>query len=95
MKKIKFMLFAVAAMAAVSCAKEIDAPENQNQVQVNYVDMEFTAVMEPVTRTSLSDGNKVVWQNEDKVSVFDNSASPANTQFLAYVNGQPDILTDR
>ena len=95
MKKIKFMLFAVAAMAAVSCAKEIDAPENQNQVQVNYVDMEFTAVMEPLTRTSLSDGNKVVWKQNESLTVLDNSptATTHANQFTATSATSNPLLT--
>ena len=45
MKKIRFMLFAIAAMAAVSCAQEI-IPENQDVVEVDYVDMEFIGSLE-------------------------------------------------
>jgi len=79
MKKMKFMLFAVAAMVAASCAQEIDAPENQSQTEVGYVDLEFTSSLEGVTRTALS-GNSVVWLGSESISIFDNSASPANTQ---------------
>ena len=42
MNKMKFMLFAVAAMAAASCVKET-APEGQDNPasEVNYVQMEL------------------------------------------------------
>ena len=90
MKKMKFMLFAIAAMAAASCAQEI-ASENQNAVQVNYVDMEFTSSLEDMTKTQL-DGNKVIWTGSESISILDNSASPANTQ-AATVSGMPGVFT--
>ena len=91
MKKMKFMLFAVAAMVAASCAQEIDAPENQSQTEVGYVDLEYTSSLEGVTRTALS-GNSVVWLGSESISIFDNSASPANTQAKT-LSGTPGTFT--
>lgn len=90
MKKIRFMLFAVVVMAAASCAQEI-ASENQNAVQVNYVDMEFTSSLEGMTKTQL-DGNKVIWTGKEAIAILDNSASPANTQATT-VSGNPGVFT--
>ena len=90
MKKIRFMLFAVVAMAAASCAQEI-VPDNQNTVQVNYVDMEFTSSLEGMTKTQL-DGNKVIWTGKEAIAILDNSASPANTQATT-VSGNPGVFT--
>lgn len=90
MKKIRFMLFAIAAMAAVSCAQEI-IPENQDVVEVDYVDMEFIGSLEGVTKTIL-DGNVVRWNGKESISIFDNSASPANTQANT-VSGMSGVFT--
>ena len=89
MKKMKFMLFAVAAMAAVSCAQEI-VPEGQDVVEVNYIDMEFTSTLEGVVRTNLV-GNTVNWQGNETISIFDNSSSPQNTKATT-VSGQPGVF---
>ena len=83
MNKMKFMLFAVAAMAAASCVKET-APEGQDNPasEVNYVQMEFT--VDTKTKTAIAeDGATVLWNKGDKICVFDNSATAAtnNNQF--------------
>lgn len=85
MKKIKFMLFAVAVMAAASCAKEV-APEVSAPVEVNYVEMEFSSALE-TTKTAL-DGSSVVWIGNETISILDNSASPKNTKATT-VSGAP------
>ena len=75
MNKMKFMLFAVAAMAAASCVKET-APEGQDNPasEVNYVQMEFT--VDTKTKTTIAeDGATVLWNTNDKVAVYDNSAT--------------------
>lgn len=75
MNKMKFMLFAVAAMAAASCVKET-APEGQDKPasEVNYVQMEFT--VDTKTKTAIAeDGKTVLWNTNDKVAVYDNSAT--------------------
>ena len=75
MNKMKFMLFAVAAMAAASCVKET-APEGQDNPasEVNYVQMEFT--VDTKTKTAIAeDGATVLWNTNDKVAVYDNSAT--------------------
>jgi hypothetical protein len=88
MKKIKFMLFAVAAMAAASCAKEV-APEVSAPVEVNYVEMEFSSALE-TTKTAL-DGSSVVWVGNETISILDNSASPKNTEATT-ISGLPGVF---
>ena len=70
--KMRNSFFAAAAIVlAASCVKENPAQDN-GQVAVNYVPMEFTSAVE--TKTELSDG-KVKWLAGDQISIFDNSAS--------------------
>jgi len=75
MKKMKFMLFAVAAMAAASCAKEIvpENNENGNVPEVNLIPMTFAAGAEDAdTKIALqSDGKTIHWESTDKIKVFD------------------------
>ena len=85
MKTMKFMLFAVAAMAAAACAKEV-APEVSAPAEVNYVEMEFSSALE-TTKTVLN-GSSVSWVGSATLSSLDNSASPANTKATT-VSGLP------
>ena len=72
MKKINILLCAVATMAAASCAeKEIQANLNKP------VEMTFSAASKDMTKTSLTEGNKVVWCEDDKISVFDGVSNNA------------------
>ena len=72
MKKINILLCAVATMAAASCAeKEIQANLNEP------VEMTFSAASKNMTRTSLTEGNKVVWCADDQISVFDGVSNNA------------------
>lgn len=73
MKNMKFMLLAVAAMAAASCAKEI-APESEDATpQVNLVPMTFTAGAEDAgTKVTIQeDGKTLHWESTDQIKVFD------------------------
>lgn len=71
MKMRNYFFAAAAIVLAASCVKENPAQDN-GQVAVNYVPMEFTSAVE--TKTELSDG-KVKWLAGDQISIFDNSAS--------------------
>lgn len=69
-KLIRISFAAIAAMAAVSCGKELvgtDAPE-----QANLVPMTFTATIDMAKATC--DGAKVNWEATDKIAVFDGVA---------------------
>ena len=76
MKKMKFMLFAAAIVAAASCAKEI-APENNsgNTSDLNLIPMTFTAGTEDVdSKVALQqDGLTLHWESSDQIKVFDGS----------------------
>ena len=71
MKMRNYFFAAAAIVLAASCVKENPAQDN-GQVAVNYVPMEFTSAVE--TKTELSEG-KVKWLEGDQISIFDNSAS--------------------
>lgn len=72
MKKMRFVLFAVAAMAAASCAKEL-APENgkENTPAANLVPMTFTAGTEATKVALQEDGKTLHWEATDQLKVFD------------------------
>lgn len=72
MKKMRFVLFAVAAMAAASCAKEL-APENgkENTPAANLVPMTFTAGTEATKVALQEDGKTLHWETTDQLKVFD------------------------
>ena len=79
MKKINFVLTAVAAIATVSCVKEI-AVEN---TPVNLIPMTFTAGSDNVeTKIALQEDQLTLhWENTDQIKVFDgkNNNLPAFT----------------
>ena len=79
MKNMKLMLFAVAAIAATSCAKEI-APEKPQTGMPELIPMTFTAGAEDVeSKVALQqDGLTLHWEATDKISVFDGAS---NNQF--------------
>lgn len=69
MKRMKFMLYAVAAIATVSCVKEF-APESTSDAVL--VPMTFTAANEPETKVVLqSDKKSIHWASTDQIKVFD------------------------
>lgn len=70
MKKSYISLLAIAAMAAVSCA------EKEPQMTIGEpVEMTFEASAKTMTKTQLTDENKVIWCESDKISVFDGAAN--------------------
>ena len=79
MKKMKFMLFAVAAIATASCAKEISPENNQNgnAPELNLIPMTFTAGAEDAdTKVALqSDGKTLHWESTDQIKVFDGTST--------------------
>lgn len=89
--KTRNILYLSLAFLAMSCAKEI-TPETEVSADVKYVDVEFTAGIE--TKTTLADGNKVIWTAGDKVSVFDNSATAEthNNEFAAAASEATSVI---
>ena len=62
MKKFLSIIIAISAGLCISCSKD-DVAGNQKKI-------EFKATTEPATKTAL-DGNKVVWQNGDQITIVD------------------------
>ena len=62
MKKFLSIIIAISAGLCISCSKD-DVAGNQKKI-------EFKATTEPATKTAL-DGNKVVWQNGDLITIVD------------------------
>lgn len=80
MKKMKFMLYAAAVVAAASCAKEM-TPENntaENIPGLNLTPMTFTAGADEVeSKVALQqDGLTLHWEATDQINVFDGSETP-------------------
>lgn len=67
MKKMQFILFAVAAIAAASCVKEEQKEVSPN---VNLIPMSFTVGSEG-TKVQLQDDKSIHWEVTDKIKVYD------------------------
>lgn len=72
MKMRNYFFAAALVVLAASCVKE-NNPESSEKTTVNYVPMEFTSSVE--TKTVLTADGKVNWVADDKISIFDNSAT--------------------
>ncbi|MBR6465785.1 MAG: hypothetical protein IKS82_05050, partial [Bacteroidales bacterium] len=66
MKKLFAIIIAISAGLSVSCSKD--------DVAVNQKKVAFKATAEPATKTAL-DGNKVVWQSGDQITVVDGASN--------------------
>lgn len=78
-KNILLIAGFVLAFTAVSCSLE----ENAEPVVDSVVPMEFSADA-PATRTAITDGNAVIWSEDDAISVFDGAG---NHKFTAGTAG--------
>ena len=88
MKKIN-IFFAAALLLAASCAKE-QIPSVSNEPKL----VEKTFVADAgMTKTSLAEGNKVVWTAGDKISVFDNVSNANNPFESSSINGNGACFT--
>lgn len=75
--KIKNMIFALAALLAVSCAEELDDPkEITGPSDENLVSITFEASA-PVTKTTVDETGDVKWEQGDKIAVYYWNASAA------------------
>ena len=69
-KMMKSFLLAAAAVAAISCAKELAPEVNETPApEVELVPMTFNASSEVETKVA-HDGNGLVWQDGDKIAVI-------------------------
>ena len=88
MKRID-IVFAAALLLAASCAKE-QIPSTSNEPKL----VEKTFVADAgMTKTSLAEGNKVVWTAGDKISVFDNVSKKNNPFESSIINGNGACFT--
>lgn len=78
-KNILLIAGSVLAFTAVSCSLE----ENAEPVVDSVVPMEFSADA-AATRTAITDGNAVIWSEDDAISVFDGAG---NREFTAGTAG--------
>lgn len=78
-KNILLIAGSVLAFTAVSCSLE----ENAEPVVDSVVPMEFSADA-AATRTAITDGNAVIWSEDDAISVFDGAG---NHKFTAGTAG--------
>lgn len=88
MKKIN-IFFAAALLLAASCAKE-QIPSVSNEPKL--VEKIFVADA-GMTKTSLAEGNKVVWTAGDKISVFDDVSNKNNPFESSSINGNGAYFT--
>ena len=73
MRAIKFSLLAIAAMAAVSCAKEITPENNETpEANPNLVEITLTATGESdeETKAVFSDYPKIAWEGNEEISLL-------------------------
>ena len=85
MKMMKFFLLAAAAVAAISCAKELSPIENENPTpEVELVPMTFTASHDAGddAETKVAyEGGATVWKKGDKIMVI--ASTGTATEFTA------------
>ena len=72
-----------------SCTKE-EIISDINSSSAEKVKMEFKAGIDPVSRTVLVAGNKVNWEENDAISLFDQNS---NNKFITSTGGESVIFT--
>ena len=88
MKMMKTTLFAIAAMAAVSCVKENIQDNTSSEVNANLVELTITAGTENgETKAAFSEDAypQIVWQGNEEISVL--GANTANQKFTTTSTG--------
>ncbi|MBO5943647.1 MAG: DUF4957 domain-containing protein [Bacteroidales bacterium] len=94
MRAIKFSLLAVAAMAAVSCAKEITPETNETpEVNPNLVEITLTATGESdeETKAVFSGYPKIAWEGNEEISLL--GTNTGNQKLTANGNGHQTTFT--
>lgn len=91
MKMMKFFLLAAAAVAAISCAKELSPIENETPApEVELVPMTFTASYaeadDAETKVALDNG-ATVWQLGDKIMVISSTGTATEFEATEVTNG--------
>ena len=94
MRAIKFSLLAVAAMAAVSCAKEITPENNETpEANPNLVEITLTATGESdeETKAVFSGYPKIAWEGNEEISLL--GANTGNQKLTANGKGHQTTFT--
>lgn len=94
MRAIKFPLLAVAAMAAVSCAKEITPETNETpEVNPNLVEITLTATGESdeETKAVFSGYPKIAWEGNEEISLL--GTNTGNQKLTANGKGHQTTFT--
>lgn len=94
MRAIKFSLLAVAAMAAVSCAKEITPETNETpEANPNLVEITLTATGESdeETKAVFSSYPKIAWEGNEEISLL--GANTGNQKLTANGKGHQTTFT--
>lgn len=94
MRAIKFSLLAVAAMAAVSCAKEITPENNETpETNPNLVEITLTATGESdeETKAVFSGYPKIAWEGNEEISLL--GTNTGNQKLTANGKGHQTTFT--
>ena len=83
MKKYILPFMSIAMLMAMASCSSSDDEVTEIKEESKLVPMTFTATQESNsgTRAALSTGNSVVWQTDDKISVFDGTGAEGNHEF--------------
>ena len=83
MKKYILPFMSIALLMAMASCSSSDDEVAEIKEESKLIPMTFTATQESNagTRAALSTGNSVVWQTDDKISVFDGTGAEGNHEF--------------
>lgn len=90
MKKYLLPLFVLGISLFYSCSKEEISNENNSSSDAAKVKMEFKSGIDPFSRTVLVAGNKVNWEENDAISLFDQNS---NNKFITSTGGESVMFT--
>ena len=90
-KMMKSFLLAAAAVAAISCAKELAPEVNETPApEVELMPMTFTASSEGETKVT-HDGNGIVWNSDDEIAII--SGNSVNNFKATEIDGSKATFT--
>lgn len=90
MKKYFIPFLVLGTTLLYSCAKEEVTSDTDSSSSVEKVRMEFRAGIDAVSRTVLTENNKVEWEADDAISLFD---SDSNNKFTTLTSGPSVTFT--
>ena len=90
MKKYFIPFLVLGTTLLYSCAKEEVTSDTDSSSSVEKVKMEFKAGIDAMSRTVLTENNKVEWEADDAISLFD---SDSNNKFTTSTSGPSVTFT--